>query len=69
MLTLLASFAQEESRSISESIKWAKSIKWAIRKKFEQGIPNTLWLQMGWGNISHCSFTRQNCERDLSQIF
>lgn len=31
MLTLLASFAQEESRSISENIKWA------IRKKFEQG--------------------------------
>lgn len=34
MLTLLASFAQEESRSISENIKWA------IRKKFEQRIPN-----------------------------
>ena len=34
LLTLLASFAQEESRSISENIKWA------IRKKFEQGIPN-----------------------------
>ncbi len=34
MLTLLASFAQEESRSISENIKWA------TRKKFEQGIPN-----------------------------
>ena len=31
MLTLLASFAQEESRSLSENIKWA------IRKKFEQG--------------------------------
>lgn len=34
LFTLLASFAQEESRSISENIKWA------IRKKFEQGIPN-----------------------------
>ena len=34
MLTLLASFAQEESRSISENIKWA------TRKRFEQGIPN-----------------------------
>lgn len=34
LITLLASFAQEESRSISENIKWA------IRKKFEQGIPN-----------------------------
>ena len=34
LLSLLASFAQEESRSISENIKWA------VRKKFEQGIPN-----------------------------
>ena len=34
MLTLLASFAQEESRSISENIKWA------TRKRFEKGIPN-----------------------------
>ena len=34
LLTLLASFAQEESRSISENIKWA------IRKRFQQGIPN-----------------------------
>lgn len=31
MLTLLASFAQEESRSVSENLKWR------IRKKFEQG--------------------------------
>ena len=34
MLTLLASFAQEESRSISENVKWA------TRKRFEQGIPH-----------------------------
>ncbi len=34
MLSILASFAQEESRSISENIKWA------TRKRFEQGIPN-----------------------------
>ncbi len=33
MLTLLASFAQEESRSASENMKWC------IRKKFEQGRP------------------------------
>lgn len=33
MLTLLASFAQEESRSVSENVKWR------IRKKFESGIP------------------------------
>lgn len=35
MLTLLASFAQEESRSTSENVKWA------IRKKFQQGRPNS----------------------------
>ena len=34
MLTLLASFAQEESRSISENVKWG------IRKSFKEGIPN-----------------------------
>lgn len=34
MLSILASFAQEESRSISENVKWA------TRKRFEQGIPN-----------------------------
>ena len=33
MLTVLASFAQEESRSVSENCKWR------VRKKFEQGIP------------------------------
>ena len=34
MLTILASFAQEESRSISENIKWR------VKKRYEQGIPN-----------------------------
>ncbi len=34
LLTLLASFAQAESRSISENVKWS------VRKHFEQGIPN-----------------------------
>lgn len=33
MLALLASFAQEESRSVSENVKWR------IRKNFESGIP------------------------------
>lgn len=33
MLTILASFAQEEIRSTSENLKWG------IRKRFEQGIP------------------------------
>lgn len=35
MLTILASYAQEESRSVSENCTWR------IRKKFEQGIPTT----------------------------
>lgn len=34
MLSILASFAQEESRSISENVKWG------ARKRFAQGIPN-----------------------------
>ena len=33
MLSLLASFAQEESRSISDNVKWGQ------RKRMEQGIP------------------------------
>ena len=33
MLTILASYAQEESRSVSENCKWR------IRQKFQQGIP------------------------------
>ena len=33
MLTLLASFAQEEIRSLSENEKWS------VKKRFEQGIP------------------------------
>lgn len=35
MLTILASFAQEESRSVSENCKWR------IRNKYKDGIPNT----------------------------
>lgn len=38
MLTLLASFAQEESRSISENVKWA------IRKGFEKGKTNSFCI-------------------------
>ena len=36
MLTILASFAQEESLSVSENCKWR------MRDKFKKGIPNTL---------------------------
>lgn len=35
MLTLLASFAEEEVRSLSENVRWA------VRKKFEHGRPNS----------------------------
>ena len=38
MLTLLASFAQEESRSISENVKWG------IRKNFQKGIGNSFHI-------------------------
>jgi DNA invertase Pin-like site-specific DNA recombinase len=34
MMTILASFAQEEVRSLSENAKWA------VKKRFEKGIPN-----------------------------
>lgn len=34
LLSILASFAQEESESISSNVKWG------IRKRFEKGIPN-----------------------------
>ena len=43
LLTLLASFAQEESRSISENVKWG------IRKRFEKGIPNGHKAPYGYG--------------------
>lgn len=35
MLTILASFAQEESRSTSENLKWS------IQKRYQRGIPHT----------------------------
>lgn len=38
MLSILASFAQEESRSISENVKWA------IRKDFEKGKTNSFCI-------------------------
>jgi DNA invertase Pin-like site-specific DNA recombinase len=47
MLTILASFAQEESRSISENIKWR------VQKRFPTGHAACevlhLWLSMGRG--------------------
>ncbi len=42
LLTLLASFAQEESRSISDNVKWG------VRKRMEQGIPNRRFRILGY---------------------
>ena len=42
MLSILASFAQEETMSIS------KNVKWGIRKKFEKGIPNGGFIIYGY---------------------
>ena len=42
LLTLLAAFAQAESRSIPENIKWS------IRKKFKLGIPNGIKAPYGY---------------------
>ena len=42
MLSILASFAQEESISISNNVKWG------TRKRFEQGIPNGRFRVYGY---------------------
>ncbi len=42
LLTLLASFAQEESRSISDNVKWG------TRKRMEKGIPNGHFRILGY---------------------
>lgn len=42
LLSILASFAQEESRSISENAKWR------IRKQFKKGIPYGLKRMLGY---------------------
>lgn len=42
MLTILASFAQEESRSISENVRWR------VRKCYEQGLPTNHFRIFGY---------------------
>ena len=42
MLSILASFAQEETISISNNVKWG------IRKRFEKGIPNGGFIIYGY---------------------
>lgn len=45
MLSILASFAEEESRAISENVKWG------IKKRFEKGIPNGIKSMFGYDCI------------------
>jgi len=49
MLSILASFAQEESRSISENIRWT------IRKKYQQGVSHVHRRTFGyeWNGTSY----------------
>lgn len=55
MLSILASFAQEESRSISENVKWGTI------KRFKQGIPNGKFSisDMSGKTISWSSYRRK----------
>ena len=55
MITILASFAQEESLSVSENIKWR------IRNDFKEGKPNTFSLY-GY------RWVEENAHRAMSQI-
>ncbi len=56
LLTLLASFAQAESESISQNEKWA------IRKKFEQGIasPSNRCFGYDWDEKNGCCVINEN---------
>ncbi len=60
MLTILASFAQEESRSVSENCKWR------IKKQFEQGI-QPMWLKKlyGYRRTEDGGFVIQNDEAEV----
>ena len=47
LLTLLASFAQEESRSLSDNVKWS------IQRRFTRGGTNSFWIYgYTWNNGS-----------------
>ena len=62
MLTILASYAQEESLSASENQKWR------IRKNFEQGIPNTFSLY-GYRSKNKCVTIYEPEARVVKQIY
>lgn len=54
ILTILASYAQEESRSTSENMKWR------IKKNFEEGKPwNALFWDITWRTVSTKSSRRK----------
>ena len=59
MLTILASLAQEESRSVSENCKWR------VRKKFEQGIPTG--MRMYGYDVRNGGFTIRSEEAAIIQ--
>lgn len=63
ILTILSSFAQEESLSVSENCKWR------IRKDFKDGIPNTFSLlgyDVSKGKLDRLYLTGQkNCKTDI----
>ncbi len=59
LLTILAAFAQEESRSISENIKWG------IRKRFEAGIDR--WTNI-YGYTRNGEFTYQIVRHEAAVV-
>ena len=64
MLSILASYAQEESLSASENQKWR------VRRNFEQGIP---WRFFMWGTVERTeswwwSGRSGYCQRNLSGL-
>ncbi|MHB1453909.1 MAG: recombinase family protein [Saccharofermentanales bacterium] len=62
MLTILSSYAQEESRSVSENCKWR------IRKKFSEGIPNTFKIY-GYDMIKNKLYINQKEAAVIKMIF
>ena len=62
MLTLLASFAQEESRSASENQKWR------IRKMFEQGRPSTAKM-LGYRMVEGTLYIVPSEAKTVRQIY
>lgn len=62
LLTILASYAQEESRSVSENCKWR------IRNNFEQGIPHSFQIY-GYNMKNHCLVINPEEAEVVKKIF